>query len=51
MEDQGEWSPQTFLVNNFAFLQPQQKQDDTHQVEFFPLIIFNILAVHLLNFK
>ena len=30
MEDQGEWSPQTFLVNNFSFLQPQRKQDDRH---------------------
>ena len=28
MEDQGEWNPQTFLVNNFSFLQPQRKQDD-----------------------
>ena len=28
MEDQGEWSPQTFLVNNFSFLQPRRKQDD-----------------------
>ena len=30
MEDQGEWSPQTFLVNNFSFLKPQRKQDDRH---------------------
>ena len=28
MEDQGERSPQTFLVNNFSFLQPRRKQDD-----------------------
>ena len=28
MEDQGERSPQTFLVNNFSFLQLRQKQDD-----------------------
>ena len=26
MEDQGERSPQTFLVNNFSFPQPGQKQ-------------------------
>ena len=26
MEDQGERSPQTFLVNNFSFLQPRRKQ-------------------------
>ena len=28
MEDQGECNPQTFLVNNFSFLQPRRKQDD-----------------------
>ena len=28
MEDQGEWSPRTYLVNNFSFLQLQQKQED-----------------------
>ena len=28
MEDQGERSPQTFLVNNFSFLQPRRKQGD-----------------------
>ena len=28
MEDQGQRNPQIFLVNNFAFLQPQRKQDD-----------------------
>ena len=28
MEDHGEWSPQTFLVNNFSFLQPRRKLDD-----------------------
>ena len=28
MEDQGQRSPQIFLVNNFAFLQPRRKQDD-----------------------
>ena len=28
MEDQGERSPQTFLVNNFSVLQPRRKQDD-----------------------
>ena len=28
MEDQGEWNSQTFLVNNFSFLQPRRKQDD-----------------------
>ena len=28
MEDQGEWSPQTFLEENFSFLQPRRKQDD-----------------------
>ena len=28
MEDQGEWSPQTFLEENFSFLRPQRKQDD-----------------------
>ena len=28
MEDQGQQSPQIFLVNNFAFLQPRRKQDD-----------------------
>ena len=28
MEDHCEWSPQTFLVNNFSFLQPRQKLDD-----------------------
>ena len=28
MEDQGERSPQNFLVNNFSFLQPRRKQDD-----------------------
>ena len=28
MEDQGEQSLQTFLVNNFSFLQPWQEQDD-----------------------
>jgi len=27
-EDQGERSLQTFLVNNFSFLQPRRKQDD-----------------------
>ena len=26
MEDQGERSPQTFLVNNFSFLQPRRKR-------------------------
>ena len=26
-EDQGERSPQTFLVNKFFFFQPQRKQD------------------------
>ena len=31
MEDQGEWNPQTFLVNNFSFLQPRRKQDDRVQ--------------------
>jgi len=30
MEDQGERSFQTFLVNNFSFLQPRQKQDDRY---------------------
>ena len=28
LEDQGEQSTQTFLVNNFSFLQLQRKQDD-----------------------
>ena len=28
MEDQGERSPQTFLVNNFSLLQPRRKRDD-----------------------
>ena len=28
MEDQREQSPQTFLVNNFSFLQPWEKQDN-----------------------
>ena len=28
MEDHGEWSPQTFLVNNFSFLQPRRTLDD-----------------------
>ena len=28
MEDHGEWSPQTFLVNNFSFLRPRRKLDD-----------------------
>ena len=28
MEDQGERSPQTFLVNNFSFPQPGRKQGD-----------------------
>ena len=28
MEDQGEQSPQTFLVNDFFFPQPQRKQCD-----------------------
>ena len=28
MEDQHQRSPQTFLVNNFSFLQLWQKQDD-----------------------
>ena len=28
MQDQGEWSPQTFLVNNFSFLQLRRKLDD-----------------------
>ena len=28
MEDQGERSPQTFLVNNFSFLQPGEKKND-----------------------
>ena len=28
MEDEGEWSPQTFLEENFSFLQPRRKQDD-----------------------
>ena len=28
MEDQGERSPHTFLVDNFSFLQPRQKQGD-----------------------
>ena len=28
MEDQGERSPQTFLVNNSSFPQPQRKQGD-----------------------
>ena len=32
MEDQGERNPQTFLVNNFSFLQPRRKQDN--QVRF-----------------
>ena len=27
MEDQGERSPQNFLVNNFSFCQPWQKDD------------------------
>ena len=27
MEDQGERSPQTFLVNNFSFPQPKKKSD------------------------
>ena len=31
---------------NFLF-----RTSSTHQVEFFLLIFFNILAVHLLNFK
>ena len=26
MEDQGEWNPQTFLVNNFSFLQLRQNK-------------------------
>ena len=30
MEDQDEWSPQTFLVKNLSFLQLQQKHDDQH---------------------
>ena len=28
MDNHGEWSPQTFLVNNFSFLQPRRKLDD-----------------------
>ena len=28
MEDRGERSPQTFLVNNFSFPQPRQKPGD-----------------------
>ena len=28
MKDQGERSPQTFLVNNVSFPQPQRKQGD-----------------------
>ena len=28
MEDQGEWSPQTFLMNNFSLPQPRRKQGD-----------------------
>ena len=28
MEDQGERSPQNFLVNNFSFPQPRRKQGD-----------------------
>ena len=28
MEDQGERSPQTFLVNNFSIARPRQKQGD-----------------------
>ena len=28
MEDKGERSPQTFLVNNFSFSQPRRKQSD-----------------------
>ena len=28
MDDHGEWSPQTFLVNNFSSLQPRRKIDD-----------------------
>ena len=28
MEDEGERSTQTFLVNNFSFLQPRRKQGD-----------------------
>ena len=28
MEDQGERSPQTFIVNNFSFPQPRRKQGD-----------------------
>ena len=28
MEDQGERSPQTFLVNKSSFFQPRRKQDD-----------------------
>ena len=28
MEDHGEWRSQTFLVNNFSFLQPRRKLDD-----------------------
>ena len=28
MEDQGERSPQTFLVNNFSFPRPRRKQGD-----------------------
>ena len=30
LKDQGEWSPQTFLVYNFSFLQPQRQQNDRH---------------------
>ena len=37
MEDQGERSPQTFLVNNFSFLQPRRKQDDRYAFTEFPL--------------
>ena len=34
MDDQGQRSPQIFLVNNFAILQPRRKQDDRISVAF-----------------
>ena len=34
MDDQGQRSPQIFLVYNFAILQPRRKQDDQISVRF-----------------
>ena len=34
MDDQGQRSPQIFLVNNFAILLPRRKQDDRILVHF-----------------